>query len=157
MSNHEDIAITKLRSGNPAKVVHIGGGGSYESLAAAKSIEVDDNGKTFGLNLAAGFTTILPKISEVFAGWKVRFRVETAPTGAYIITEDTTVDTNVLTGGFSSAELTNVANAAYSAAFTQVNLVANQAAIGDYVDIECNGSRFFVSGHTNLQAGVTAT
>ncbi len=129
----------------------------YLTLTAAKNVESADHSKTFGLNLAGGFTVTLPKISEVTAGWWVIFRVETAPTTAYIITEDTGSDTNVLTGGFSSAELTDAAVAAYTAAATQVNLVANVAVIGDWVKISTNGTRFYIEGHTNVQAGVTIT
>ncbi len=129
----------------------------YLSLITTKSVESADHGTVFGLNLVGGFTVTLPKISEVTAGWYCFFRVEIAPTTAYIITEDAGSDTNVLTGGFSSAELTDAAVAAYSAAFTQVNLVANLAVVGDWVKISTNGTRFYVEGHTNVQAGVTVT
>jgi len=133
------------------------GAGAYESLITTKSLDKDDSGKTFGLNLAGGFTVTLPAVSTVTAGWTVHFRVEIAPTTAYIITENAASDTNILTGGFSSAELTDAAVAAYSAAFTQVNLVASQAVVGDWVTITTNGTRYYISGHTNVQAGVTAT
>ena len=129
----------------------------YLSLITTKNVESTDNGRYFGLNLANGFTITLPTIAPVTAGWHCYFRVETAPTTAYIITEDTGSDTNVLTGGFSSAELTDAAVAAYSAAFTQINFVASAAAVGDWVKISTNGSRFYVEGHTNVQAGVTVT
>ena len=129
----------------------------YLSLITTKSVESADHGKVFGLNLVGGFTVTLPKISELTAGWYCFFRVETAPTTAYIITEDTSVDTNVMTGGFSCAELTDAAVAAYSAAFTQVNLVASLAVVGDWVKVSTNGTRFYVEGHTNVQAGVTVT
>jgi hypothetical protein len=129
----------------------------YLSLVTTKSVESADHGKTFGLNLVGGFTVTLPKISEVTAGWWVLFRVEIAPTTAYIITEDTGSDTNVLTGGFSCAELTDAAVAAYSAAATQVNFVASAAVVGDWVKISCNGTRFYIEGHSNVQAGVTIT
>jgi len=131
--------------------------GSYESLVTTKSLDADDNGKTFGLNLVGGFTVTLPTAAAAGAGWRCRLRVETAPTTAYIITEDTATDTNVLTGGFSCAELTDAAVAAYSAAFTQVNFVASLAVVGDWVKIECNGTRFYIEGHSNVQAGVTVT
>lgn len=130
----------------------------YESLTAAKTLTSEDNGKIFGLNLAGGFTVTLPSIAEAKSGWKAKFRVETAPTTAYIVTENTSADTNVLTGGFSSAQVTDLASAAaYSAAFTQVNMVASQAVVGDWFTITCNGTRFYVEGHTNVQAGVTLT
>lgn len=135
------------------------GTGAYESLITTKSLDADDSGKCFGLNLAGGFTVTLPSIASgvAKAGWNVHFRVEIAPTTAYIITELAADDTNILTGGFSCAELTDAAVAAYSAAFTQVNLVATSAVVGDWVTITCNGIRFFVQGHVNVQAGATVT
>ena len=133
------------------------GNGAYESLVTTKSLDKDDNGKTFGLNLAGGFTVTLPAISEINSGFKIHFRVETAPTTAYIITEKAASDTNVLTGGFSCAELTDAAVAAYTAAATQINLVASAAVVGDWVTITSNGTRYYIEGHTNVQAGVTLT
>ena len=129
----------------------------YLSLVTTKSVESADHGTVFGLNLAGGFTVTLPTIAQTTAGWYCEFRVETAPTTAYIITEDGGSDTNVMTGGFSSAELTDAAVAAYSAAFTQVNFVANLAVVGDWVKVRSNGTRFYIEGHTNVQAGVTVT
>jgi len=127
------------------------------ALIAAKTLVEGDSGKTFYLNLAGGFTTTLPTIAEAGTGWSVNFIIMTAPTTAYIITEDATADTNVLTGGFSCSELTDAAVAAYTGAATQINFVASQAAIGDNVSIMCDGNRFYIQGHTNLQAGVTIT
>lgn len=129
----------------------------YESLITTKALDAEDNGKTFGLNLAGGFTVTLPSIALAKAGWTALFRVETAPTTAYIIIENATADTNILTGGFSCAELTDAAVAAYTAAATQVNLVASAAVVGDWVRITCNGTRFYIEGHVNVQAGVTIT
>lgn len=156
MARYEEFSVTKLLVGDTPKELNFNQS-AYLSLTAAKSVEAEDNGKIFGLNLAGGFTVTLPAIAEVFAGWEVGFRIETAPTTAYVITEDTSADTNIMTGGFSCAELTDAGVAAYHAAFTQVNLVANQGAVGDIVTIKCNGTRFYVSGHTNVQAGVTVS
>ena len=152
MARYEDFSVTKLRA---AQIMQ--GSRSYESLTAAKTLDEDDNGKTFGLNLAGGFTVTMPAIADVKAGFEVNFRIETVPTTAYIITEKAADDTNVMTGGFSCAELTDAGVAAYHAAFTQVNLVANQGALGDIVTIKTNGTRWYVSGHTNVQAGVTVS
>jgi len=144
---------TGLHTAGPIGV----GAKEYESLITTKSLTSEDNGKIFGLNLAGGFTVTLPSVAEAKSGWKARFRVETAPTTAYIVTEKASDDTNIITGGFSSGELTDAAVAAYSAAFTQVNMVASAAVVGDWFTITCNGTRFYVEGHTNVQAGVTLT
>ena len=131
--------------------------GLYESLITTASVEKEDHGKTFGLNLAGGFTVTLPTAAQAGAGWKVTFRVEIAPTTAYIITEDAGTDTNVLSGGVAELEVDTANDGPYSAAFTQVNFVASVAAVGDYIDVECNGTRFFVRGLTNLDGGITLT
>ena len=130
---------------------------NYQSLITTASIEKEDHGKTFGLNLAGGFTVTLPTAAQAGAGWKVTFRVETNPTTAYIITEDTGTDTNVLTGGIHELEVDTSNDGPRSAAFTQVNFVANLAVLGDYIDVECNGTRFFVRGMTNVDGGITLT
>ena len=79
------------------------GAGSYESLITTKTLDSEDNGKTFGLNLAGGFTVTLPAVSSLNAGWKVRFRVETNPTTAYIITENTAYDTIIVFGNINTS------------------------------------------------------
>ncbi len=70
------------------------GASSYESLITTKALDKEDSGKTFGLNLAGGFTITLPSLNLVNAGWKARFRVEITPTTAYIITENAATETN---------------------------------------------------------------
>jgi len=128
-----------------------------ETLVAAKTLKNSDSGKCFLLDLVGGFTVTLPKVQEAGNGFCVDFKVKTSPTTAYIITEDAASDTNVLTGGASSAELTDAAVAVYSAAYTQINLVANQAVLGDWVTITGDGVRFYTHVHTNVQAGATLT
>jgi len=132
---------------------------SYISVIAAATLlpARDWNGKVIGLNLAGGFTLTLPSVAQAGAGWRATFRVETAPTTAYIITEATASDTNVMTGGINELEVDTSDDGPYSAAFTQVNFVANTAVVGDYIDIECNGSRFYVRGQTNADGGITLT
>ena len=112
------------------------------NLTAARTLTEADSGKTFMLDLAGGFTVILPPVKTAGNGFSVTFKVETSPTTAYIITETTGSDTNVLTGGSSSAELTDAAVAAYSAAYTQINFVANQAVLGDWATIVGDGTRY---------------
>lgn len=129
------------------------GSGSMETLAAAKTLTGEDNGKTFLLNLAGGFTVTLPPHAS---GLRFKFIVKTAPTTAYIIAT-ATADVDTITGGFSSAELTDAAVMDYDAAGDQINFVANQAAVGDWVEVISDGSNWYTSGHANLQAGLTIT
>lgn len=133
------------------------GGDSYESLITTKALDSEDNGKTFGLNLAGGFTVTLPAIATVNAGWKVRFRVETNPTTAYIITENGASDTNIVLGSINtSTGQTSAADFEVSGA-TFVTFVASTALVGDWVTIENNGTNWFAYGQTTVPAGITIT
>jgi len=133
------------------------GAGSYESLITTKSLDADDNGKTFGLNLVGGFTVTLPAVADVTAGWKVRFRVEISPTTAYIITEKASADTNIVLGSINtSTGQTSPADFEASGA-TFVNFVASAAVVGDWVTIETNGTNWFAYGQCTVVTGITIT
>lgn len=153
-------------SGNGHKTVRVKSDASglesvtlYESLTAeTESLVAADSGRTFGLNRADGITVTLPSAAAAGAGWKAKFRVETAPTGGnYVITENTALDTNVLAGGVNELEVDTNDDGPYSSAFTQVNFIQNIAVLGDYIEIECNGANFFVVGQTNADGGITLT
>jgi len=133
------------------------GAGSYESLITTKSLDSEDSGKTFGLNLAGGFTITLPDVSQVNAGWKVRFRVETTPTTAYIITEKAADDTNIVLGSINTSTGQTAAADFEASGATFVNFVANTAVVGDWVTIETNGTNWFAYGQCTVVAGITIT
>jgi len=133
------------------------GAGSYESLITTKALDKDDNGKTFGLNLAGGFTVTLPRVADVTAGWKVRFRVETAPTTAYIITENATYDTNIVLGSINTSTGQTSAADFETSGGTFVNFVASAAAVGDWVTVETNGTNWFAYGQCTIVTGITIT
>ena len=121
---------------------------SYETLITTKAIEAEDSGKTFFLNLAAGFTITLPVPA---LGLKFRFVVKLAPTGAnYIILTDSVA--NLINGAVYSSEAAAVIVA--SAADT-INFVANLALPGDYVALESDGTSWFISGGCFVQDGIT--
>jgi len=128
-----------------------------ETLITTKILTEKDSGKAFLLDLVDGFTVTLPPVAKAGNGFSISFVVKTSPTTAYIITEDATVDVDVLTGGSSSAELTSLAVAAYSAAYTQINFVASEAVLGDWATVTSDGIRYYTHVHTNVQAGVTLT
>lgn len=154
-----DFAQFRVVSISSADVVAIEDVGAdvtvYESLITTKALDVNDGGKTFGLNLAGGFTTTLPVIATVPAGWKVKFRAETAPTTAYIITEDGGTDTNIVIGLLTTSTGQTTAAAFSETGVTFVNFVANQAGVGDWCEIESNGTNWMVSGQCTVPAGMT--
>jgi len=133
------------------------GAGSYESLITTKSLDAQDNGKTFGLNLAGGFTVTLPKVADVNAGWKVRFRAEINPTTAYIITENAASDTNIILGSLNTSTGETAAADFEVTGATFVTFVANTALVGDWVTIETNGTNWFAYGQSTVPTALTIT
>jgi len=133
------------------------GAGSYESLITTKTLDAQDNGKTFGLNLAGGFTVTLPAVANVKAGWKVRFRVETNPTTAYIITENAAADTNILIGSINTSTGQTAAASFNASGATFVNFVASAAVLGDWVTVETNGTKWYAYGQCTVVTGITIT
>jgi len=133
------------------------GAGSYESLITTKALDIKDNGKTFGLNLVGGFTITLPAVATVNAGWKARFRVEIAPTTAYIITEKAADDTNIIVGSINTSTGQTAAASFNTSGATFVNFVANAAKAGDWVTIETNGTNWFAYGQCTIVTGITIT
>ena len=126
-----------------------------EVLAAAYQLLETDSEKIVMLNLAGGFTVTLPAVEDAGSGWKCRFVAKTAPTTAYIITEEATKDTDVII----IEGIVNVAGAAgvQNTGCTNVNFVANQAIIGDWVDVFCDGANFYVTGLASVAAGITGS
>ncbi len=133
------------------------GGDSYESLITTKALDSEDNGKTFGLNLAGGFTVTLPAVATVNAGFKIRFRVETNPTTAYIITENAASDTNIILGSLNTSTGQTAAADFEVTGGTFVTFVASVALVGDWVTFETNGTKWYAYGQTTVPAGITIT
>lgn len=122
-------------------------GDANEVVITTNAITAAENGKTFYLDLAAGFVTTLPAPA---AGLRFRFIVKTAPTGApYVINTPTA---NIIYGMFvQRADGAGVAGAAQDT----VNLVHNQAIIGDWAEFDSDGVNWYVHGMVNISAGVT--
>lgn len=132
--------------------------GGAEVIITTRALERWDSGKTFSLELAAGFTVTLPTVAQAGAGWNCRFMTGIIPTTAYIVTEDTATDTNKLAGGINELEVDTNDDGPYSGAFTLITFVASAlGSVGDYVDIYCDGTFFVIRGQTTLDGGITLT
>jgi len=129
------------------------GNGIYESVVAAKTLDSEDNGKTFGLNLAGGFTITLPALSTISKGWTAKFRCETAPTTAYILSTPT-ADLDKIIGFFVTATGHTTAGDIETAGDT-IEFVASTALPGDYVVLENNGTNWFAYGACSVPAALT--
>lgn len=130
-----------------------------EDLTATKSLTPEDCGKVFMLNSATEFTTTLPSIEDAGAGWSCRFIVKAAPVGAnYVVAEKATADTNkIIVNGINELEVDTSSDGVYSAGCTYVNFIASTAVAGDWIDVLCDGTNWFVTGQTNADGGITAT
>jgi len=128
-----------------------------ETLTAIKSLILNDCGKLFFLDAAAGFVITLPSIAAVGAGWRCDFIVKTAVTSnGYVITEKTTADTNkIITNGIHELEVDTSDDGPYNAGHTTITLVHNIAIPGDRLSIVCDGTSWHCEGHTNADGGVT--
>ena len=134
------------------------GAGQVESLITTKSLDKEDNGKTFFLNLAGGFTVTLPAISTVDAGWKVKIVVGITPTTAYIVTEDTASDTNIIVGNVTTSTGETTAAKFNASGFTLITFVVSSGAVkGDWIELVSDGTNYYVSGCTSVPAALTFT
>lgn len=140
--------VTQSISANELATQTTGGRGT--SLITTKTVLATETGKTFFLNLAAGFTVTLPEPAE---GLKYKFIVATAPTTAYIIV--TNGSDNIIQGSVCSPEV--VALVSVVADADDINFVANLAVKGDYVELESDGTSWFLSGMVFVQDGITTT
>lgn len=120
---------------------------NHELVTATNIITAFENGKTYYLNAAGGFTSTLP---APFKGAAFRFVVKTAPTTAYIIV--TTSGANLMYG--MMLERAGGAGVAGAARDT-FNFVANQAIIGDWVEFFSDGTNWYYRGMVDVAAGNT--
>ena len=129
------------------------GSGSYESVTAARTFTKADSGKTFGLNLAGGGALTMPTAAAAGAGWKIRLRLETAITTAWIAT----FTAAEMAGNIGIVDIVTTVDGSFTASGNVITFTATAETVGDWCDIECNGTVFFVSGIANLTTGIALT
>jgi len=117
-----------------------------ETVIADRTLVAADSGKTIILSAAAGFDTLLPAL---LAGLKFKFIIGTdAATSNYTLTATADVI-------FGSA---TVDGAAVPCAGTKntINFVhTNKAAKGDWVELECDGTNWYVAGQGEVAGSIT--
>jgi len=131
--------------------------GYCQDLTETTSLGRGDSGKVFFLNSATEFTTTLPSVSDAGAGWHCKFIVKAAPSGAdYIITEKTSADTNIIvTNGIVELEVDTNTDGLFDAGHTTISFADGVAVKGDWIDVLCDGTNFYVKGATNADGGIT--
>ena len=118
-----------------------------DAVSAAVTLTSADSGKWYELAASAGVTVTLPAVES---GLHFRFVVANAfDTSNYIIdsAEGDNIDGILVVNGASVA----------ASGEDQINFVASAEAKGDFVQLECNGTNWFVSGQAALSGGLTVT
>tara|TARA_R110002020_G_scaffold239550_1_gene452090 strand:- start:205 stop:657 length:453 start_codon:yes stop_codon:yes gene_type:complete len=130
-----------------------------KTLATATSLTEEDSGAVFLLNSATEFATTLPSVSDAGSGWYCKFVIGAAPSSAsYTVVEKAADDTDVIIlNGINELVVDTNDDGPYSAGCTTITFVDSVAAIGDWIDIWCDGSNYFVTGQTKADGGITGT
>jgi hypothetical protein len=125
-----------------------GSGKVVETIAAATTLTASDSGKVFVLSAAAGAAITLPAVA-VSAGTTYKFI-----TGSAFATTNWTIvaATNVIQG----AVIVNSTHVVGSNENT-ISIVASAESIGDFVELDCDGTNWYVNGSGMLAGSITLT
>jgi len=128
------------------------------NLTAAYQLLEEDSGKILMLNSATEFATTLPAIADAGIGWYCKIVVDAAPSSAsYTVVEKASDDTNVIiVNGINELEVDTADDGVYNAGCTTLTFADGVAVQGDFIDIWCDGSNYYVSGQTKADGGLTA-
>lgn len=123
-----------------------------EILTTTRTLRADESGKTFYLNLAAGFVVTLPTPA---LGLEFKFIVMTSPTGSYTIV--TNGSSNILCGQGTGPSTHSASNVDFTATADQdtVTLVLNKSVKGDRVTLNCDGTSWYALYHSSVVDGIT--
>lgn len=118
-----------------------------ETVTADKTLVAADSGKTFWLDNSTGETITLPALRD---GLNFKF----------VIADNFATDNWIIDSaeGDNIEGMIEVAGAVVVASGEdQINFVASAESKGDFVQLECNGTNWFVSGQGALSGAITAT
>ena len=113
-----------------------------ENITAAKTLDPSDSGKVFTLDQDASFDVTLPTASQAGAGWNAKFILTDAGSGTVKVIPNSSEDT--LIGMIESIDTS--AGASAESGVDELIWVASTAATGDWAELVCDGSNFYVSG-----------
>lgn len=121
-------------------------------LTSARTVRAEESGKTFFLNLAAGFAVTLPPPA---LGLRYRFVVMTSPTGSYTIV--TASAANILCGQVLTLDVNSATDPDFTATADQdtITLVLNKCVKGDWVELECDGTSWYARASASVFDGIT--
>lgn len=117
-----------------------------EVLAAASTLTAEDSGKTFYMNLDAGFVTTLPAPA---LGLNYKFVVKDAPSaGAYDIATN---------GGANVLQINHLIAGAASAVANQdtVSFAQTNSGVGDTIEMQSDGTNWYVQTRGVAASSIT--
>lgn len=122
--------------------------GLSETLTGATTLTAEDSGKSFSLNAAAGAQITLPAVATS-AGFRYRFTV-----AALFATTAWTIKaaTNKIQGGV----IVNSVNVP-GADENTITFSASADTIGDFVELNCDGTNWYVFGLGTAAGAITLT
>ena len=122
--------------------------GLVETLTAATTLTAEDSGKSFSLNAAAGAQITLPAVATS-AGFRYRFTV-----AALFATTAWTIKaaTNKIQGGV----IVNSVNVP-GADENTITFAHAADTIGDFVELNCDGTNWYVFGLGTSAGAITLT
>ena len=127
------------------------GGTVVENISAAKTLDPSDSGKVFTIDQDAAFSITLPTASQAGAGWNARFIVTDIGSNDVKIIPDSSEDT--LIGMIGSADSSGGESA--ESGVDELVFASGNAGPGDWAELICDGSNFYVSGQEHDNDGMT--
>ncbi len=125
---------------------------AVEALTAETILTAADSGKLLTLGDADGFDVALPAPSP---GLNFTFVVKVAPTTAYTITTNGTTQ-NVIHGlTVTKQDAGGNTDGTAGTAVDVITFAANKAAIGDRVELVCDGTLWYAVAFSNVFDGIT--
>jgi len=118
------------------------GGTVVDNLTEARTLDPSDSGKVFTIDQDASFDITLPTASKAGVGWNAKFILTDRGSGTVKVIPNSSEDT--LIGMIVSADTS--AGASAESGVDELIWVASTASVGDWAELVCDGSNFFVSG-----------
>lgn len=129
------------------------GAGAAAVVITTKAVLAAESGKTFYLDLAAGFVVTMPAVA---IGLRYKFILRTSVTGS------TTIVCPAAAALFKGHVLTTDVNSATdpdfdTTAVATLTFVLNKAVVGDLIEVECDGVNWFYSAECSVFDAITGT
>ena len=127
------------------------GGTVVENITAAKTLDPSDSGKVFTIDQDSAFSIPLPTAAQAGAGWTARFIMTDIGSNDVKIIPNSSEDT--LIGMIVSAD--GAAAESAESGVDELVFASGNSGPGDWAELICDGSNFYVSGQEHDADGMT--